>query len=562
LELPPAGYAVLSSSEKEFDMRRSLFAGIGALAVFIFAACSPDQPNGSVLAPTEPSLAPSGGSQQCAGSLASSIASQQKALFTKAQQSILDPILSTIKSTCSTSVVPNPAHGPMMQYLQKVVDFRGTVEQTRGTALINLMASLILYVDNATFTRSWTILRPSTLVAGTEDGDRSGGAEVLDPAGDLSMTTFDGQAGVKINSPQSPTGPHLFTLDPAGCPATSLVKATEDCYNIQVYPEVSQWSPKINIGMCIHGGASSTTAIIHGASQTYTEVLPSGAPFPWSASDPSCVLTHTFINSWLGREAGPLGRALAKALDYLRPQPLLADDAGESGLGLFTSPFGGASTVIFSHNFDNLNFILTPPDVGDSLRVQATSPGYIQLQNNIPGMTGSAVVLSQAQGNCVNCPVFALIGTRVNSSISESTGSYEVTWTSLQTKPNIKEAPFVVLNGNGLEIARLSYLTESSQNILRLTVPTATGTFTQNVGFWTQNVAQSFKITVNLTTLGLNPSNTVSFSGDGLTSVSNQPAVNATSLFQIGYLLTGIDAGIMASDNWRVTRIADSAGNP
>jgi hypothetical protein len=434
------------------------------------------------------------------------------------------------------------------------------------------MASLIRYVDNATFTRAWTILRPSTLVAGTEDGDRSGGAAVLDPAGVLAMATFDGQAGVMISSDQDPDGPHLFTLDPSGCPATSLKKATDDCYNIQVYPPVPQWSPKINIGMCIHGGGTPDgsgppdAAIIHGASSTYTEVLPTGAAFPWGPSFPSCVLTHSFLDGWLGREAGPLGRAVAKALDYLKPRSLLADDAGESGLGLFTSPFGGASTSLFSHDFDSL----TGPDVGDALVAMATPPGYIQIQNDIPAYPGeNVVVLSQAQGNCAGCPVFSLLGTRVNSTIAEDDGSYEVTWSSVQTKPNIKEAPFVVLNAAGAEIARLSYVTISNVNKLQFKYltnvgcppgpPGATCLKTEDVGLWTQNQKQDFKITVNLNTLGGVPANTVSISGSAVTNpITNKKAVNATSLMKIGYLLTGIDAGIIASDKWNVVRIPDA----
>jgi hypothetical protein len=552
-------------------MRRSLLAGIGALAVFIFAACSTDQPTREPLAPADVGLAKGGGggggSPLCSQSLITTIASQQKALFTKSQMATLDPLWTTIKSQCSTTVVPNPAHDPMMNYLDLVVFFRGTVDQTRGELLISHMANLILFVDNEPFVRSWTILSPSTLVAGTEDGDRSGGAAILEPPSDLTMTTFDGQAGVKIASNQQPIGKHLFTLDPSGCPGTSLEKATDDCYNIQVYPPVSQWSPKINIGMCVHGGGSANTAITHGASQFYTEVLPEGDTFPWGPG--GCIQTHpTQIGSWLGRKAGPLGRALALAIDYLRPQPLIADDAGESGLGLFTSPFGAASTVWFSHEFN----VLTPPDVGDALiaTLPSSSPGYIEIQSNtIPALPGNVVVLSQAQGNCPECPEFSLLGTRVNSSIAEDDGSYEITWSSVQTRPNIKEAPFVVRNEAGAEIARLSYVTVSNQNKLLFKYltdvgcapPATTCLVTADVGTWTQNQKQDFKITVNLNTLNPALAHTVSLSGSlgAVTSpVVNQRAINATSLLKIGYVLTGIDAGIIASDNWKVVRIPDS----
>ncbi|HWP71124.1 MAG TPA: hypothetical protein VNM36_08490, partial [Gemmatimonadaceae bacterium] len=140
----------------------------------------------------------------------------------------------------------------------------------------------------------------------------------------------------------------------------------------------------------------------------------------------------------------------------------------------------------------------------------------------------------------------------VNGSDNETVGTYEITWQSVQTKPNVKEAPFVVLNGAGAEIARLSYVTENSVNKLLFTA----GGVTTNVGTWVQNVHQDFKITVNLTTLNGN-SNKVSLAIGPTTVVSNQAAPNATTLKQIGYVLTGIDAGIIGADNFRVVRLSD-----
>jgi len=59
--------------------------------------------------------------------------------------------------------------------------------------------------------------------------------------------------------------------------------------------------------------------------------------------------------------------------------------------------------------------------------------------------------------------------------------------------------------------------------------------------------------------LGGVPANTVSISGSAVTNpITNKKAVNATSLMKIGYLLTGIDAGIIASDKWNVVRIPDA----
>jgi len=142
----------------------------------------------------------------------------------------------------------------------------------------------------------------------------------------------------------------------------------------------------------------------------------------------------------------------------------------------------------------------------------------------------------------------------VNSAQTETVGSYKVTWQSVQTKPNVKEAPFVVLNDAGAEIARLSYVTESSVNKLLFTA----GGVTTNVGAWVQNVHQDFEITVNLTTLNPATSNRVSLTINGIPVATNPNVIpNATTLKQIGYVLTGIDAGIIGADNFRVVRQSD-----
>lgn len=72
---------------------------------------------------------------------------------------------------------------------------------------------------------------------------------------------------------------------------------------------------------------------------------------------------------------------------------------------------------------------------------------------------------------------------------------------------------------------------------------------------------QNFKITVNQTVLGSND-NTVSF-GFG-TNPADPPLVGpvhtsfASKLVKIGYVLTGIDAGVIASNKWVVIRLSDS----
>jgi hypothetical protein len=347
---------------------------------------------------------------------------------------------------------------------------------------------------------------------------------------------------------------------------------------VQSYPPVDGWSPAITIGLCIHGGGTNTpnVAISHFDADFGTEVLKEGTGFNWGTI--GCYKNdHAFIDTWLGRKGGPLGRALALGLDYLRPRPLFADDAGESGLAFFTSPFGGVKTKIFEELFDNAGnvpntlgaFPQDPnevqPDVGDSWDVFAPAPGYATIvDGNVlapgGGLPGQVISISQAQGACnKNCPKYRLLGTRVNSTPADEIGVYEVTWKSLQNKPNIKEAPFVLLSASGVEIARLSYVSESNQNRIKYNG--------QVVGTWLQNVATSFKIIVRLedndnTTTDFR---TVLYINDMDTPI-NRTATSTEWVFRnttqktfttLGYFLTGVDAGIMAADNIVVVRLPD-----
>jgi len=555
-------------------MRRSLLAGIGVLAVLVFAACT-DRPNDrGPFDPTGPSLAKGGGggSLQCAGGFASDIARFEDEHFTSTDADALSALFNVIQSECSTTTTaPSEA---VLAYLQKVADLRGAVVGDSVT-LAELWNLVTEYATGTPIGRP-----PTVFVTGTPptdelntNGVRGGGAAVLDPAGALTMTTWDGQAGVKISDAtgddaQTPPGPHLFTLYPAACPGTTLPLATNECYNVESYPPVPNWSPLITIGMCIHGGNTDNIAISHFESGYGAEVLPDGGGFTWSTI-PCYANDHAFIDTWLGRKAGPLGRALAMGLDYLRPRTLYADDAGESGQSDATTPFGGVKTRIFEELFDDndpgafLNG--TDPDIGDnasSWDVFAPAPGFanvVDAATFVPplggGLTGNVIALSQAQGACKkNCPVYRLLGTRVNPTPAATIGIYEIEWDALQNKPNIKEAPFLVLSSTGQELARLSYKSESNVNRIRYN-GVDTGIL------WEQNVAQSFKIVVRLDDGNASSNDhTTDLYINGTLVLSNVPfkTLGQTTFSTIGYRLDGVDAGIMLADNFKVTRGVDT----
>lgn len=534
-------------------MRRSFSAGIGVAAVIIVAACSPDQPANQPLAPTIPSLAQG---HQCSGSLASEIYKQQKALFTGDALTALQAQFDAFKDAC-----PDVTTAQLLTYLGSVAGYGApTTNGNYAQGLVDHWSSVVLYVTNTTVTWPSSVLTGDALVGGVPDG----GAKVLN-AGD-EMTTFDGQAGLALPSDlTSPTGPHLFTFQPVAgsyCDAGTSLRINGRCYDITDYPDGGTYSPPATLTLCLHTNPGAT-AIGHARSGFGTEVLPGGPNLTFSCSHDSETEFAAFL-----KKGGPLGRMLANAYDYLAPRSLFADDAGESGsIGLF-SLVGGVLNDIFADNFDDptdFNDGVDTPDLGDAWTINTTSPGYIQIQDALGDLSGGVVVLSQGQGACTNCPVFRLLGTRVNSSQSETVGSYDVKWTSLQNKPSVKEAPFVVLNGStgteaDREIARMSYVTVSSQNRLLFKVPGNGNTVTTiDVGAWVQNVHQDFTINVNLNVLNDAYDNTVSLSINGVpvAAAQNIPAPRATSLKQIGYILNGIDAGIIASDNWHATRLAD-----
>jgi hypothetical protein len=541
-------------------MRRSSLAGIGLAAVLIVAACSTDEPSQVPLAPTVPSLAQN---VQCKNSLANTIETQQDTYFDETNEATLNGLLTTIKAECPMSV----PSATVLTYLQRVVDFRGTVDVQRAKDLVSLWNNVTTYATGTPIGRNYTVLLPGTINP-QAPGIRGGGAAILDNiAGPLEMYTFDGQAGIKISSNQTPSGPHFWTLDPSGCPVTTLRQATTDCYDVQAYPPAATWSPEFTVGMCVTH-VSGPTALSHAEAGYGTEVLQEDPDdeFPWDLLH-TCAQTHTFMDTWLGRKTGPLGRALALGLDYLRPQTLFANDAGETGISNDASPFGAVLTVVFDDNFDNENIGPfapgTDPTVGDnasSWDIYAPSPGYVEIQDGSVlapggGLPGNVVVISQALGACKkNCPTFRLLGTRVNPSSTDTIGTYEITFSQLQNKPNIKEAPFVVLSNSGQELARLSYVSESNNNRIK---------YNGNVvGTWTQNVAKSIKIVVRLYD-GDNstPDWTTSLYLDGSTTATVLDAPFKTSgqktFSTIGYRLDGIDAGIMAADNFLVVRLTD-----
>lgn len=517
-------------------MRRSVLSGVGVAAVFIVAACTDNPRQHSPLAPNEPTLAVG---DQCSGPLASQMGKDLKALFSGDAYTDLSSQLAVIKNQCP-NVFPQ-----MMTFLEAMIGYsEAPTNANRAGRLVNLLASITNYVTGTAEIRGSSIFM------------NTGGAMVLSP-GEVG-TTFDGRVRLEIPATSEPDGPHLYTFERKPntfCGGTTTLRVTGNCYDAKDYPHETAYTPPSILTLCLRS-AFGSRGIVHGRENFGGEILPPPLVSPVFP----CADIHTSMNGWLGTEAGSVGRALARAYDYLRPRPLFADDIGESGsIGLW-SPVGGVLTVVYEDGFTDTPVGPlangTDPVVGDtdsSWLVEVNFPGFVQIQNGLGSLTGKVVVISQALGACAQCPPVRLLGTRVNPSATDDIGSYEISWQSLQNKPSVKEAPFVVLSYTGAEIARLSYVTEMGSNVLKYNGV--------NVGTWVKDVHQSFKITVNLNTLNDQNEYTTSLTIDGnsVPLATNVAFVTPgeTTVTTFGYVLTGIDAGVIAADNFLMKRAPD-----
>lgn len=519
-------------------MRNNLSLAAAALGALVLVGACSDSRQVTPLAPTDPSLAKSA---ECSGSLAAKISKDVKALYPDdpAQAEALT-LFGDVKDNC-------PNTDDMLAYVQFTIDQLSTPRpDPAGTFEQNLLAHwndlfhYVGYVSAADIPSS-----PGVLAL-------TGGAGVLDldtlpsPEGAVVLTYDDG-AGVRVYPQTSLTGSRLFTIEKTGgtCFVTNL-EPFGGCYTFGIYPHTVGFDPKLVFAICTPGEIPSTALLGH---------QPESGPF--------VVLEHVNIHvcpgtggtlTWL-RNRGALGRFVASALDLFLPQPLYATHGGLSGEDDSASPVGGVNVQTFFADFNNDNVGSAPdtPEVGTWSANSAPPPGTILVQNSIGDLTDQPVVLSQAGGACSHCGTLALQGTMTNSGNAlANTGVYEVHWSSLEDKPTVKDAPLVLRDHSGRELARLSYATVSSEDVLYYN-GMATGCT------WTQSVAQNFVITVDFgtkkTSLSIEGCSTqISDSTEDVGFVKKA----ATDLASVGWELSGIDAGIIGWDNVVILRLADN----
>lgn len=501
--------------------------------VALVAACSDQSPAPPTAIPRQPRLAVTG---SCNSQLATQISKEQKALFSGAVLSAAQDQFKVIKNGCPAT------SEQMLAYIQFTIDqYRlGNVLQpivgTREEAIVSHWNSLFVYLG---------LPAPNAPVAVLL---ADGAAGVITQSGgsrDLIAAPGPNGPGAALHVPDNAApGSHLYTirLISASCLTTTLGQRGA-CYFYSVFPEVTAFNPKVTAVICQAGDLEENLALGHTNSDGTSEVLPrpSGVQFPLLCAEPTAGASFGH---------GLVGRALAAVMKMVTPQRAYAAHGGLGGLSEQMSPFGGVELTFFQATFtaDALGQPPGVPETGSWTTIVAVPPGTISVEAALGDLTEKPVVLNQAGGNCTQCGGLELTGTATTAvEVDATSGVYIVRWRSVQTKPSAKEAPFVIRSAAGLEVARLSYRTVSSQRIL------AFNGATLPVG-WLQSVAQAFEVVINLGT----KTTTLRIDGAPVAGFQGVPFVNAaaTDVSTVGAEFTGIDAGIVGWDDITITKVA------
>jgi hypothetical protein len=566
-------------------MHRPHVAPLALAAVLAAAlvACTDDSQPTPTQPPTSAAVTvakPAGAT--CDATLEKQIYSQINALFTSSVQTQARTLFGNVVTACPSGVAA--ATPAMLAYVQFTIDhyYLGDVlapapkdYATREDAVVDDWEFVFRYVYNNTPGLTVPDFSPTVLRA-------NGGAKVIDAtSADDYLVNGSWTAGILVpdQSATGVTGPHLYTITPADehCLVTNLQQPTAVCFLFNADPKpTTSFSPQATVAECEAAAVPANHTLAHytgGQTRlTYKVANPfDGIP----TGEPHLCEGHTYTSPYAYSDGlGPaawfaLGRAASTALDFLSPRPAYASHS--TGIGGSTpgiSPFSPIMTYIFQATFSTPpNTVGLPPsstaDVGFFDVITATPPGSILVQSSLgdatQGLLQQPVVLSQGGGNCgTSCGGLILRGrdTTYDAGVSASYGSYLVSWQSLEDKPTLKAAPFVLRGSDGLEIARVAYETRNNQPVL-----TYNGTVLTTVT-WAQHIAQLFEIVVDLdhqtTTLRIGPRDgpTVSVGSKSFVSTNGK---KATDLKYVGAEFTGIDAGIIGWDNILFTRLPDAA---
>jgi hypothetical protein len=513
-------------------MRYTTLSAI-SLSCLILAGCD----KGPSVATTAPDIrfaqTPPG---PCSAALDRAISQQQTAMFSRA---VLTAARNAWAHVVADSVSnPNQAKEEMLGYVQFVINaYRGgNVDAPR----VGTREDAVLTNTNSVFTYvGYPAPNLPVSVLGSEGA-----------IGVITQTTVNRElaaANAALTLPvQLATGDqrgHLFSIYPlgAGCLTGTNLAQTGPCFQVSANPEVDpKFDPKIKVGICqpVHANEPIPANIpalahLHGG---VTKVTESAGIYP------VCVDLAFNTGSWTNGFGGVARRLAWLTRRAIGIQTAYAAHGGLGGLGDFISPFGAVDALLFKGTFtaDAIGSTPVNADVG-TWTTQITAPGSISVESSLGDLTSKPVVLSQAGGNCETCGGLLMQGNLTSAGPLATDGRYHVEWTSVQDAPAVKGAPFVLRSSAGAEIARVTYSTVSSANVLSYN-----GTV---FGTWVRHVSQHFEIEVDLN------AKTTSLTVDGVAVATG--SFTAANFATVSADYRGIDSGVMGWDNISVTRLSD-----
>ena len=548
----------------------SLGWAVGWAGLLVVAACSTDTPRST----TGPNALPAGPlfnhvTGHCDAELAKAIGSDQK-IFSQSVRQVLADKLKALKTACGTGSEVALGFDYVTYVLADGNRGASTVpQQTQVAAHIN---SLTTYVGLGS-----AGLNPLALLPG-------GGVCVIPLTGGqcttqtfIQATVIQGNIGPLDTPPlAAPTADDfpshivsMFRDATVGCLPTSLPLQTNYCINLSYFPAAAGFTPPLQFAMCTSdedppfldvtnplvtlGHKKNSNGKVEALARWPSPTT--AAPLACDHGPPPAIATGTL--------QGTMQSFLASVKNVFMPKPLYAINGGlgiTDDFGGGFSPLGGVNLLVFYDDFSTDVIGAQPAiqsgDVG-SWAINVQGSASISVQTGLGDLADTVVVLNQSNGACENCPVLSLVGTLANGSggtVPADVGTYVVKTTTLQNKPSTKNAPFILQSALGAEIARLVYVTENSNRVLKFSTNGAaplTFTIGGQTATWNVGVHQDFEFTVNL------DANTITLTVNGAaTSITNVPFADV-DFAKAGWIFGGIDAGIVAVSKLSVTRSVD-----
>jgi len=529
-------------------MQLTRIAAVGLFAATL-AACSKD----STPAPTAPDvdlrLARSAG--PCTAAAAKAVTDQQDVMYGGLVLDSARDLFGLVVHECKNNRAL--AIEEMFAYVQFTIDNKAS---TSAISPKTIEGTIIGHWD---LTFAYVGLATPTDDAGNslpEDVLKLGGGAGVVPKSGGEVVTNPVVAGILVPD-QGTTGnqdTHLITINKkaGNCDGQVNLLQYGPCYLFVANPKLASvpFDPPATVGVCaLEANINSETSLAHFDRHDGTVIEPS--PYPVG-----CTHEVIYFASWHGGFRSFAKRLAQSVTGAFRIERAYAAHDGEGGDGCcgLVSPFGVVDRKIFKATFtaDVVNTEPNVPDLtGTTWTKSITAPGSILVQQGLGDLTDKPVVLSQAGGNCTSCGSLDLIGNGRTDGLAETTTVYDVVFSALQDGPNTKGAPFVIMDSDGKEIARLTYATKSNSNLLYYN---GTGP-TKVVGSWVQHVAQTFSIEVNFIT------RTTSLSIDDLpiATATNKAFVDnsAKNLAKVAAKFSGIDSGTMGWEDISAIRRND-----